>query len=461
MVLEGKWGQEATTLGLEEQEAFWRPLFEAPSKPDDRPVPQVEVDWQIVDPVRVEEGAMALRDSEDSAPGSDGITLRDLKSVSSPMLAATYNLWLLAGYTPERFVKGETILIPKGGGLTDPGNYRPITMVSRVTRVLHKVFASRLTSSLPLDPRQKAFRPVDGCADNVFLLDTIIKEAQRRRRPLSLAFVDVAKAFDSVSHDTLRRALRRLGVPEPLVDYVGYMYGHSSTVLVVNGRRSAPIVCGRGVRQGDPLSAILFNCVMDEVIAGLSKSIGFELSPDSVVRCLAFADDLVLVASTADGLRDQMARVIRGLHDGGLLINPAKCATLRIDVDGAAKRWVINSRSFLTLEDKEIDAIDIVGAYKYLGLQAGPKGLRKAYGSFLTEKLDFLSHAPLKPQQRMYLLRCHLLPKTFHGLVLGETNSSALEQYDRMVRKSVRKWLRLPKDTPTAYFHSTAADGGL
>src|SRR6218665_924153 len=305
------------------------------------------------------------------------------------------------------------------------------------------------------------FRPVDGCTDNVFLLDTIIKEAQRRRRPLSLAFVDVAKAFDSVSHDTLRRALRRLGVPESLVDYVGYMYGHSSTVLVVNGRRSAPIVCGRGVRQGDPLSAILFNCVMHEVIAGLSKSIGFELSPDSVVRCLAFADDLVLVASTADGLRDQMARVIRGLHDGGLLINPAKCATLRIDVDGAAKRWVINSRSFLTLEDKEIDAIDIVGAYKYLGLQAGPKGLRKAYGSFLTEKLDFLSHAPLKPQQRMYLLRCHLLPKTFHGLVLGETNSSALEQYDRMVRKSVRKWLRLPKDTPTAYFHSTAADGGL
>ena len=102
-----------------------------------------------------------------------------------------------------------------------------------------------------------------------------------------------------------------------------------------------------------------------------------------------------------------------------------------------------------------------MGAYKYLGLQAGPKGLRKAYGSFLTEKLDYLSHAPLKPQQRMYLLRCHLLPKTFHGLVLGETNSTALEQYDRMVRKSVRRWLRLPKDTPTAYFHSTAADGGL
>src|SRR6218665_160779 len=74
-----------------------------------------------------------------------------------------------------------------------------------------RILSSRLTSSLPLDPRQKAFRPVDGCADNLFLLDTIIKDAQRRRRPLSIAFIDVAKAFDSVSHYILARSLRRLG----------------------------------------------------------------------------------------------------------------------------------------------------------------------------------------------------------------------------------------------------------
>ncbi len=61
----------------------------------------------------------------------------------------------------------------------------------------------------------------------------------------------------------------------------------------------------------------------------------------------------------------------------------------------------------------------------------------------------------------MYILRCNLLPKTFHGLVLGETTASALEQYDRMVRQFIRKWLRLPHDTPTAYFHAKAADGGL
>ena len=461
MVLEGKWEEEATTLRLEEQEAFWRPLFEEPSKPDDRPVLKIPENWQIVDPISIGEVVKALADSEESAPGSDEITLESLRSVSPSMLAASYNMWLLAGFAPDRFVVGETILIPKGDDLKNPANYRPITSASRVTRIFHKIVAARLTSSVPLDPRQKAFRPVDGCADNVYLLDTLLKDAQRRRRPLSIAFLDVAKAFDSVSHYTLARCLRRLGVPEPLVEYVRGTLANSSTVLKVQGRKSTPIVCGRGVRQGDPLSAILFNCVIDEVIAGLSKSIGFELSENLMVRCLAFADDLVLVASSAEGLRDQMFHVLEGLRNGGMLINPDKCASMRIDVDGRAKRWVVNPSPFLVLQDKQIKALDIVGTYKYLGLQAGAKGLRKAYGSFLQEKLDWLSRAPLKPQQRMYILRCHLLPRMYHGLVLGETNSTALDQYDRIVRQSIRKWLRLPHDTVTAYYHAKVVDGGL
>lgn len=115
--------------------------------------------------------------------------------------------------------------------------------------------------------------------------------------------------------------------------------------------------------------------------------------------------------------------------------------------------------SFLSLEDNEIRPLDIVD-YKYLGLKAGPKGLRKAYESFLREKLDLLTHAPLKPQQRMYILCCNMLPKTFHGLVLGETNSTALEQYDRS-EIIYPKVAPLAHDTPTAYFHAKAADGGL
>ena len=151
---------------------------------------------------------------------------------------------------------------------------------------------------------------------------------------MCLAFLDVAKAFDCVSHETLARSLKRLGVPSPLVQYIARMYANTSTVLKVGGRRSGPIRCGRGVRQGDPLSAILFNCVMDEVLSELSPAIGYFLNKEVMVRCLAFADDLVLIASTAEGLREQVTRVQRALALGGLRLNSAKCASLQIDIDG-------------------------------------------------------------------------------------------------------------------------------
>ena len=461
MVLEGTWEREEATLALEAQEGFWRSIFSQPSRVDERPVQKTSEDWSIVEPVTREDVAKALHDSEDSAPGPDGVTLGAMKLVSPQILASFYNMWLVLGFIPGQYLEGETILIPKSEDLSDPANYRPITMASRVTRVFHKIIASRLTAKVPLDPRQKAFMPVDGCADNIFLLDNIIRGAQRQRKPVCLAFLDVAKAFDCVSHDSIARALRRLGVPSPLVQYIRMMYANISTVLRVGGRRSDPIRCGRGVRQGDPLSAILFNCVMDEVLAALNPAIGYFVSKDLVVRCMAFADDLVLIASSAEGLREQVRKVNEALHLSGLSLNPAKCATLRIDIDGAAKRWVVNPSPLVAIDGKDVKPLDVVQTYKYLGLQAGPYGMRKAHGDFLRAGLDQLTRAPLKPQQRMFLLRCHLMPKMYHGLVLGEMKAKSLEQLDRQVRAAVRKWLRLPHDTHTAFFHAKARDGGL
>ena len=70
------------------------------------------------------------------------------------------------------------------------------------------------------------------------------------------------------------------------------MYANISTVLKIGSRRHDPIQCGRGVHQGDTLSAILFNCVMDEVLVALNPAIGYFVSKDLVAQCMTFADDL-------------------------------------------------------------------------------------------------------------------------------------------------------------------------
>jgi len=86
MFLDGTWEQDETTLTLEEQEPFWRSIFFAESEVDERPVPKAQEHWSIVDPVSYEEVAKAIADSEESAPGPDGITLSELKLISPALL---------------------------------------------------------------------------------------------------------------------------------------------------------------------------------------------------------------------------------------------------------------------------------------------------------------------------------------------------------------------------------------
>jgi mannose-6-phosphate isomerase-like protein (cupin superfamily) len=69
---------------------------------------------------------------------------------------------------------------------------------------LHLTISSTFSGSrIPLNARQKGFRPIDGCAENVWMVQHIIERSKRERRPTYMVFMDVAKAFDSVSHQTL------------------------------------------------------------------------------------------------------------------------------------------------------------------------------------------------------------------------------------------------------------------
>ena len=196
------------------------------------------------------------------------------------------------------------------------------------------------------------------------MLNTIITEAKQRLKPVHVAFLDVAKAFDSLSHWAILRSLRRLGVPEPLVSYVEKTYSSTFTRLRVGGVCGPLVKCGRGVRQGDPLSAILFNCVIDEVLSKTEPCIGYQLDEGANTNGLAFADDLATVASTREGQQALLDSVSGELGSSGLDLNPAKCATLSIEIDGKAKRWVVNPNAQFTVGGRVIKALSVEESYK-------------------------------------------------------------------------------------------------
>ncbi|NXB82944.1 POLR protein, partial [Donacobius atricapilla] len=93
------------------------------------------------------------------------------------------------------------------------------------------ILTARLTKACPLNPRQKGFIKAAGCSENLNLLQTIIWLAKREHRPLGVVFVDIAKAFDTVSHQHILHALQQRGVDPHIVSLVTNMYENIRTCI--------------------------------------------------------------------------------------------------------------------------------------------------------------------------------------------------------------------------------------
>ena len=461
-ILAGTWDLEDNALPLEAQEPFWRNLLQQASLPDERlPTPVREVQWGLLAPISATEviNCLASMDAK-TAPGLDQYTLSKVKQLPTIELVDRLNLWLLASTVPSALNEGYTSLIPKELPPTDPAQHRPITVSSILCRLYHKVISRRFDALCPAGVRQKAFRQGDGIAENTEILKNVIKTAKAGPRDLYIAFLDVRKAFDSVSHGSLILAAQRAGCPSPLLAYIKHIYAHGRTRLKIGGRLSEPISVAQGVKQGDPLSCILFNLVVDWALDALDRNIGFKLG-EQLLSHLAFADDVVLVAETQAGLQRQIDAFSGHLAKSGLFMNAGKCATLSIVAQKFKRSWFCNATSSLRLGGDLISALKVRETYKYLGLQVSATGVCPQVESKLKDRLKELSRAPLKPQQRLWILRVKVIPALYHQLVLADPTKGYLKFLDNTIRAAVRRWTRLPRDTPLPAFYADPADGGL
>ena len=446
-------------------EPFWRSLFERTLVPDNRcPQPVGPPKWELMSTITTEDVERSLMGMKDGAPGPDGQKLKDVRAIPHDQLSAHFNLWLLSGYLPSTLREGETVLLPKVSGTGAPNEFRPIMISNIVVRCFHRIMAQQMEMHLPLSLCQKAFRRGDGIADLVWFMQTVIKHHQDTLCPLNIAFMDMKKAFDSVSQQSILVAAARLGVPPPFLTYLRELYGDTQTRLRIGTKLSEPIKLGRGVRQGDPMSVHLFNAVIDLSLDSLGSELGTEIGGVKVNHN-AFADDIALIARSPAGLQALADDLDRQLTLCGLELSTGlqgKSASIRSDIDGKAKRWIVYPYPYLRVRGELVPTLTVSQVYKYLGVNISPQSTKATVAETLQQGLSNISKAPLKPQQRLYIASCHLVPKILHQLTLTPSTSKYLRWLDhRQMRSAVRSWLKLPKDTSIAYLHARAVDGGL
>jgi hypothetical protein len=193
---------------------------------------------------------------------------------------------------------------------TKISNYCPITLLNSdyklMTRALSLQLSDQINSLVHED--QTGFIPGRSIFSNIRLSQVMIDYAEAMEEDRVIIALDQEKAYDKVDHMYLWRTLEEFGIPEHFIQLVKSLYKTAYTTVIINGVMSKTFKVTRGVRQGDPLSCLLFNLAIEPLACMLQQSEkvqGYSIpGMASKIVLSLFADDTTVYLSKKDKYRD-------------------------------------------------------------------------------------------------------------------------------------------------------------
>ena len=389
------------------------------------------------------------------AMGVDEIPNEAIKNSSVLFVSLTthlYNLIQETGKGPEVWRVGRLVLIHKAKSTSDMGNYRPLTVLNAMSGLFSKVLNARLTKVVEdknlLGEIQQGFREDRMGADNNFILNTIIMKAAAKRKKVHVGYLDIKKAYDTVSRFELWRRLRRMGLGG-IVSVLQAIYSEDRLVANVNGEKTRELYLGRGLRQGCSLSPILFALyVVDWGKALEASGEGVKLG-DVTIAALFFADDVVLVSWTAEGLK----KLLR--------ISEQEAKSLKLSISEKKSMVMSTSNDTWDLHNGEGEvfaSLDKIMSYKYLGLDTFNTIMRIT----TAKQQKCLTAARRYRAAARYLSRrgpdvvdlsvCSwrnvAIPAITFGVEMIQFSESTLKSLDQESARWAKETLNLPRNTP-------------
>ena len=226
-------------------------------------------------------------------------------------------------------------LLPKSEDRIRIQNYRPISLLNTLYKIVAKVYANRMKPLLHnwILPSQTGFVPNRCILDNVFLAFEAIAWTRENQQELTMLLLDFEKAYDRVNWTYLREVMAKMGFHTTWINQVMSLNENAAASVIVNGEISKTFRLQRSVRQGCPLAPYLFLLTVDVLGQMLQHPDcgvqGLRLPDNTIITNQMFADDtLLLLDGTRENLDKALNVIIRFSAASGAKLNLHKSVGL-------------------------------------------------------------------------------------------------------------------------------------
>lgn len=399
-----------------------------------------------------------------SAPGPDGISnklLRNLDGKSIEKLTEEVNKIWETGHVPESWKTASVALIPKPGKPLALENMRPISLTSCVGKVAEHAIHHRVSEyieSRELFPHNMVgFRSALSTQDVMLLIKRQIIDNNTRDTRGILA-LDLAKAFDNISHKFVLEAISVMGLGQRFHAYVrSFLRDRRATIRIGQIQSTEFTLGARGTPQGAVISPLLFNIAMKGLSERLAtvRGVNHALYADDItVWCMGGSD-----AGVEQALQEALDITENFLVGSGLSLSSAKSELLLYRPTRQGLRNLTPLEQIpIALYTRDGQKIPRVDSIRVLGLLLESKGGNSRTIARITSKTENMLRLILRVSNRRGGLSESNLLRLYHAFLMSHINyvASALRwskreeaRIDTLMRKSIKRVLGLPIHTST------------
>lgn len=386
-----------------------------------------------------------------SKSSADCVPFRILKNCFAILILAVVhviNASFRDAFVPSNLKTATVTPLHKSGPKTNKNNFRPISVLPFVTKVMeyhmHSELAQYLDEKGVLYEKQAAYRKHHNTEMLVSHLTSQIYSSWEGSEPICVVFIDLKKAFDTVSIDILLAKLEFYGVRGDELRWFESLLSGRRQRTRVNGNFSDFLGIDIGVPQGSALGPLLFTIFMND----LCKFCG-------IPETLLYADDTALVFKgnmvDSDIINGCLARLKTWMEANRMTLNASKTKLMNFSGPNAAE---------LSLSIGN-DVIEQVSTYKYLGVVLDPKLSFSDHIQGVVNKVNRLNGIIFKNRSFLPVAICEILVNalviptiSYADTVYAHSSYANLSKLDVAFRMVLRSSYRLPINISTSEIYN-------